>query len=94
MSHSCAITAAGDAWCWGSSVYGKLGDGSAAPIAVPVLVNGGYRFAAIAAGGNHSCAATDARAIFCWGRNASGQLGAGSTSDALEPVAITPVAAF
>ena len=39
--HACAIDAAGGLWCWGSNMYGQLGDGSAwryapsAPVAFP-----------------------------------------------------------
>ena len=38
--HTCAVTAAGEVYCWGSNYYGQLGDGSRADQAVPTLVAG------------------------------------------------------
>jgi len=86
-SHSCALTEAGGATCWGDNYYGQLGDRSTANRLVPVAVDGlsgGVR--AIAAGGGHSCAATETGGALCWGFNDGGQLGDGSTTQRLTPV--------
>ena len=78
--HTCGITAAGKAYCWGYNGWGGLGDGSnISQSYTPVAVSGGITFRAISAGADHTCGvATDNRA-FCWGNNDWRQLGAGTT---------------
>lgn len=89
---SCALTADGEAYCWGVNDYGRLGDGQPpAPFlesATPLPVVGGHRFTSLALSTYHTCGiVADARA-YCWGESFVGQLGNGST----EPTSIpTPV---
>ncbi len=88
--HTCAITAAGEAWCWGSGDLGDLGNGKGTGSLRPVAVAGGLKFVEIRAGTSFSCGlATDDRA-WCWGANQFGQLGDGS--GVLEHTTPTPVA--
>lgn len=92
-SHSCAVTTAGAAKCWGANYAGQLGDGTTAqrssPTAVIGLTSG---VESISAGSFHTCAVlnTDGvKSAKCWGRNTSGQLGDGTTVDKSSPTAVT-----
>src|SRR5262249_54973315 len=59
---SCAVTAAGVAYCWG---------GSPIPVAVP----GGITFKSLSLGDSYICGLTAAGVGYCWGDNGAGQLG-------------------
>ena len=76
--HSCAVTTAGGAKCWGAG-GGQLGtglvSGSDVPVDVMFLTNG---VAGITAGTFHSCALTMTGGARCWGRSDFGQMGDGT----------------
>jgi alpha-tubulin suppressor-like RCC1 family protein len=67
FQHTCALTAAGEAYCWGWNYFGQLGTGDTTNSSSPVPVTGGLRFAAIAAGRNYTCGLTTTGAAYCWG---------------------------
>jgi alpha-tubulin suppressor-like RCC1 family protein len=82
--HSCAVTAAGTAYCWGEDRMGALGDGARdTNRLVPAQVLGGLAFSAVSAGGvdsGHTCAVTTAGAGYCWGNALYGELGDGTSA--------------
>jgi len=74
---SCGLATGGAACCWGDNHMGQLGVSTAttSQSAVPVQVQGGRSFIAIAVGARHACALTAGGSVYCWGLNNSGQLG-------------------
>jgi len=83
--HTCGLTAAGSAYCWGYNPNGELGDGqpvgSTQSRPSPVAVTGGLLFAKISAGGNYTRGLTSAGQAYCWGGWGNGELGDGGPSD-------------
>ncbi len=77
-SHTCAITAAGLAYCWGSNTYGQLGDGTLVDRLTPTAVNFGFSFTTLRLGLDHTCGLLADGRAFCWGRNQFGQVGNGN----------------
>jgi alpha-tubulin suppressor-like RCC1 family protein len=77
--HTCAVTTARTAKCWGDNLYGQLGIGTDTGTRLsPVDVSGLSNVVGIAAGDNHTCAVTGTGGVWCWGRRSSGQIGDGT----------------
>lgn len=71
--HTCALSKAGDAYCWGPNSSGNLGtaDPGVGPLSIvwaPSLVNsGGFKWSALAVGYDHVCGIRSTNlAIYCW----------------------------
>jgi alpha-tubulin suppressor-like RCC1 family protein len=68
FSHTCGLNALGEAFCWGTSMAGELGEGSSSGgRAVPHPISGGLRFSSISAGNAGTCALTSDGVAYCWG---------------------------
>lgn len=78
-SHSCAVSAIGTAFCWGSNFDGELGTGNTTQSSFAVQVRSISNVAAIAAGYLFTCALKADGTVWCWGVNTAGELGNGTT---------------
>jgi uncharacterized protein YjdB len=78
--HTCALTDAGAAYCWGNNSLGQIGNGAiaSAVVTAPTAVTGGLTFTSITAGRWHTCGITTANEMYCWGLDAWGELGTGT----------------
>ena len=89
--HTCAVSTAARAYCWGNNRWGALGIGKTylRHRLWPVAVVGGLSFESISAGGfggPFTCAETVLHRIYCWGTG--GLLGDGTTLDRSTPVPV------
>jgi alpha-tubulin suppressor-like RCC1 family protein len=87
--HSCGITTAGEAVCWGLNNRGQLGDSTTTGRHTAAPVSGLIEVTALAAGQQHTCAVAKLAdspksdpGVYCWGHNDLGQSG---------PSAATPI---
>jgi alpha-tubulin suppressor-like RCC1 family protein len=87
FAHTCAMTPAGVAYCWGAGGQGQLGDASnQAFYYKPIMVVGGQTWAVVRAGGNYTCALTTGGTPYCWGTGPN--LGDNSTTGHSSPVQV------
>jgi hypothetical protein len=76
--HTCGVTAAGAALCWGANGSGQLGDSTQTDRPDPTPLYGAGTWRAMAAGGQFSCGERHNGFVFrvvCWGDNSLGQVG-------------------
>jgi alpha-tubulin suppressor-like RCC1 family protein len=88
--HTCALSAAGSAYCWGYNHHGEFGNNDSTGTLAPVAAGGGLSFRSLGNGlGSHVCGITLAGILYCWGANNQGQLGAGFAASGLAPMRVT-----
>ena len=88
--HSCGLTLAGRAYCWGGNTWGTLGDGSRTASNRPVAVAGGLRYTMIESGAGHTCGVTESGKVYCWGLNDEGHVGADWVRRGIEEPHVLP----
>jgi alpha-tubulin suppressor-like RCC1 family protein len=87
IQHSCGVTTANVAYCWGWNSFGELGVGtntgpercgSNQPCSTrPVRVASRLAFRLVSAGWGYTCGVITTGAAYCWGVNQAGNLGIG-----------------
>ena len=82
--HACALTTAGDAYCWFGGRFGYAGED---PF-VPQLIGGGLKFVALTGAWDADCGLTATGEAYCWGFNGFGELGDGTTTSSTTPRAV------
>jgi alpha-tubulin suppressor-like RCC1 family protein len=82
-NHTCGLTPAGAAYCWGANYAGQLGNTTNSGVLngpdgknpTPLPVDGNLTFSVLEAGSDHTCGITTQGVMYCWGNNSLGQLG-------------------
>jgi alpha-tubulin suppressor-like RCC1 family protein len=81
--HTCALSSAGIASCWGNSPFGEVGGGATVngtiigvygSVTSPALVGGNHIFSSISAGAHSTCG-TASDGVWCWGQIIDNQSG-------------------
>ena len=81
-ARACALTANGEAYCWGSDDFGEIGNLHRSTAVTDPTRAGGPRslYAQLTVGPNRSCGLTREGRAYCWGNNDNGVLGNGNNS--------------
>lgn len=87
-ANSCALTNAGQVFCWGGNDHGQIGDGTRVVRTSAVAVGGLGTVTWVDLGAFHTCAMDVGGGVRCWGRNREGQLGDGTTTDRASAVVV------
>jgi alpha-tubulin suppressor-like RCC1 family protein len=93
-ANACALTAAGEAYCWGYGQFGALTRAGPEASNVPLRVASGHTFVSLTSLTYRACGVTSAGAAWCWGMNDKGQLGTGATGTTHVPGAVAGGLAF
>ena len=89
---TCAVSSAGNVYCWGWNSNGQLGNNTTLNSSTPVEVVGVggtgllSGITSVSVGYNTACATSLAGNVYCWGWNSYGQLGNNTSNDSSTPV--------
>jgi alpha-tubulin suppressor-like RCC1 family protein len=96
--NACALSDAGQAYCWGNNEFGQLGIGFSAPrtaafpVPLAVLQPAGVTFASLTMGDvmqiGSPCGLTAAGQAYCWGWNEFGRVGDGTVATRVTRVVV------
>lgn len=87
--HTCAVTDAGDVFCFGDNSDGQLGCGNTDAQATPVEVTGlGETVSKVSCGARHTCALMRTGTVKCWGFGQNGRLGNDNAAVQPSPVSV------
>lgn len=81
---ACALTSAGEAWCWGFPTL--IGDGEMMSRNAPTRVAGNHVFTSLTAGAQHACGLKADGSAWCWGE--APLVGAGTRREYRVPVEV------
>ena len=87
-SHSCAVTASGNVYCWGDNNEGQLGNGSTDSTETPVKVLDIDSAYSVSVTDGGTCALLTDGTIACWGNNTYGQLRNGTQDASHTPLLV------
>ncbi len=93
--HSCAVTSAGAAVCWGGNGNGQVGNGTFTTATTPTAVTAagtpmeGQNIVQVTAGGAHTCAISNDGVAYCWGFGGKLGNGGAANDNQTKPVAVT-----
>lgn len=93
FEHTCALTAEGKAYCWGSNSSSAIGDGTIDNYKpTPTAVSTTVLFKSLSAGNHLTCGIAKAGGgVYCWGANHFGEVGIGEASNnVLRPTPVAP----
>lgn len=90
MYHSCAVLIDGRVFCWGSDLYGQIGDGTSTRTdnSTPTQVTGLSDALTVTGGQDHTCALLTDGTVHCWGSNESFMLANGNDTHSPSPVQV------
>ncbi len=88
-SHTCGVTRANKAFCWGDGFSGQVGNAMQDFAKEPFAVKTSLAFRSVVAGDRHTCGLTTSGRVYCWGSNAQGQLGNETKDDRNVPDSVS-----
>jgi alpha-tubulin suppressor-like RCC1 family protein len=88
---SCGLTKEGKAFCWGTGIFGQLGNGDTAEHEGAVAVSGGHTFTQVSMGNAMACGVATGGSLYCWGAPTYSSFGNGTAAGGA--TSYTPVAA-